>query len=249
MFSVRLTIVLTAAATCAIATLHAQELPPYAPPAPPGSMTTSQIPGLDFSLQYPVEFTVQPTQDFLALMRQGHLNVYGSDPAKDPEHVQAEKCMHTLFYAISGKPVTSETTDTPDTLLVLDVDRTCIPKKIGDDKALSQLTGSMLSVPEFKPMVQQMWFMGGAGRRIHSGMAGTTFKVPSEAQGAPAREVTLAVAAASFVQKDHWIVVMYINGTQEVPIHKTFGFTSVVFSDNKPVLLYPFLLGSINLIK
>lgn len=227
----------------------AQEQPPYAPSAPAGSMTSYNNAELGFSVQYPVEFTLQKPTDFLSVMRRGHVEARGTAPEKDPEHEQAEKCMHALAYATAGPLADPQREDdSPDAILIMDFDRSCVPKGLTGDPALTQITRSVLNVPGSTQMVPQMWFQGGNDRHIHSGMAGETMTVPGQGDNPP-REITLAIAGASFAQKEHWILVAYINGTREGPVHKNFPLTSVTFGNDRPVLLFPFLLGSIDMKK
>ncbi|MEO7030227.1 MAG: hypothetical protein ABI147_12585 [Acidobacteriaceae bacterium] len=252
----RYLIVAVAVAMLSIAPIHAQEAPPYSPPISEKLVTSYVNADLNFSIRYPVEFTPSTVQDLHTVMERGHLLAYGTDPKGDPEHLQAEKCMRPLLYATTGaadwgksKVEKVEGKDqTPDTILVMDVDRTCVPKKVKGDKALTQLAGTLLDLPGMKPLVPQMWFEGGGGRRIHSGMAGGTISVPGSAT-VPTHQVQDYIIAAAFEQKGHWIVVAYINGTRDDGMHTSFPYTAVSFEDGKPVLLFPFLFGKVNVVK
>jgi hypothetical protein len=231
---------------------HAQETPPYSPPVAVGLMTSYVNADMGFSFRYPAEFKSRTVQDLHTIMERGHKDAFGTDPESDPEHIQAEKCMRPLLYATPGaaepaKNTTEAVDETPDTILVLDFDRTCVPKKLKGDKALTQLAGTLLHMPGMSQLVPQTWFEAGGGIRIHSGMAGGMLSAP--ASGTAAAQAPAYIAAAAFEQKGHWIVVAYFNGTRDDGKHAAFAYTSVSFEDGKPVLLFPFLLGNMNIVK
>jgi hypothetical protein len=237
--------------------MQAQELPPYSPTVDGNLMTSYLNSELGFTIRFPVEFKVGTTQDLKSVMDLGHRAVRGTDPDNDQEHAQAVKCMHSLLYSASEAPKPSDgiagtSSGAPDTFLVVDFDRTCVPKKVKGDKTLTQLAGTVLNLPGMTQLVPQTWFVGGGSRRIHSGMAGGMISIPArDAAGGtlPSREVATYVLAAAFEQKDHWILVAYLSGTNTDLKHEAFPYTAVSFEDGRPVLLFPFLLGKMNVVK
>jgi hypothetical protein len=233
---------------CIVGPVCAQEQPPYSPPLTDQKMSLYTNADLAFSVRYPSEFIVRNAQDLQTVMDRGHRAAYGSDPAKDPDHQEAARCMHTLLYATSGVEASETSPDSPDTIMVVDFDRVCSPKGLKGDQALTQLAGTVLHIPGMTPVVPQTWFEAGGKRRIHSGMAAESITLPANAS-TPARQATLAVIAAAFAQKDHWILVVYLNGTREGGMHDSFGYTAVSFEDPRPILLFPFLLGQMKVVK
>jgi hypothetical protein len=228
---------------------HAQsgDTPPYDPAPPTDKLSAYTNQELAFTFFYPKEFVQKNAQDVQAVMERGHKAIYGTDPSSDPEHQQATRCMHTLFYAVtepeakSGAPLTSDDSH-PDTILMEDVDRSCINKKIKGDKALTDLAGTVLHMPHSMQVVQQMWFVAGGDRRIHSGMSATS-TAPKSPPG-----VMLFTIAAAVEQKEHRLLIVYQSGTAGER-HETVPHMSIAFEDARPVLLFPFLLGNMNLIK
>lgn len=205
---------------------------------------------------YPKEFIHRTPEDFQTVMERGHRAVYGTDPKSDPEHLEAIRCSHTLLYATSdlnsGIESANEDGNSADTILVEDFDRSCIQKKLKGDKALTALAGTALHLPGSVQLVQQMWFVAGGNRHIHSGMAGTMF-TPARCSGksnsaADCAGVPLFVIAAAVEQREHDIVIVYLSGTSDGK-HDLVPHMSIAFEDERPVLLFPFLLGKANLIK
>lgn len=237
----------------------ASEDPPYSPAIDASQMAVFTDAELGFSVRYPMEFKAEAPQNLFAVMRAGHQELFGTSPDNDPEHQQAERCMRPLLYATSttilpaeGKapvPLAGEDVDgSPDSVMVMDVERSCIAKKLKSDKALTQLTGTVLNIPGLKQVVPQMWFQGGDGRHIHSGMAAGVVTPPHQTKDPDrgTRKVLFAIAAASFEQKGHWILVAYLNGTRP-DMHNAFSYTSVSFEGGRDVLLFPFLTGKYNM--
>lgn len=188
----------------------AQEIPPFDSAPVPNLMSVYTNTELSFTIAYPKEFTPGTVMDLSAVMDRGHRAAYGTAPDTDPEHQEAVRCMHPLLYATAGAGSASQESkeapdDSLDWILIIDVDRSCMPKKLKGEKALTALAGTILHMPDFTQLVQQMWFVAGGDRRIHSGMAGTmlTLGAPSTDNGAPAppRKVPYYVMASSFEQK------------------------------------------------
>jgi hypothetical protein len=223
-------------------------------------MTVYANTDLGFTISYPKEFVAGTPQDLQTVMERGHRAVYGTDPKSDPEHLEAVRCMHTLLYAISGDNATetnlngpaASADDSPDSILIEDVDRSCLPKSLKGDKALTQIAGSVLHAPGLTQLVQQMWFVAGGDRHIHSGMAGTMVTVkqaPTDSRSTgSSREIPLYFMASAFEQDQHWILVVYVSGTAGAK-HLSVPHMSIAFEDGRPVLLFPFLLGNVNLTK
>ena len=212
---------------------------------------------LAITVLYPKEFVPQPPQDLQTVMELGHRLVFGDDPKGDPEHAEAVRCMHTLLYATAcsvddGKTSTNADNSLTDTILVEDVDPSCMPKKPKGDKALSNLVGTVLHLPNSEQLVPQIWFVAGGNRLIHSGMAGTMLTLtPAEANKAQSPRpvsVPMFVLAAAVEQKGHRVLILYLSGTSGEK-HETVSHLSIAFEDGRPVLLFPFLLGNMNLIK
>jgi hypothetical protein len=236
------------------------ETPPYDPAPPADKMTLYVNSDLAFTLSYPKEFVARTPEDLQTVMERGHRAVYGTDPKSDPEHLEAVRCMHTLFYATFGPTLldskvsaaTATDVSSPDTILVEDFDRTCVPKKEKGDKVLSDIAASVLSSPDETQVVHQMWFVAGGDRRIHSGMAATMVSVKQDAVGASSsgssHDVPLFIIASTFEQKAHLILIVYFSGTDGAR-HETVPHMSVAFEDGRPVLLFPFMLENANLIK
>ncbi len=204
---------------------------------------------LGLTLYYPKEFVPHTSEDLQTVMERGHRAVYGTDPKSDPEHLEAIRCTHTLFYATSA----ANTDDnSADTILAADIDRSCLPKKLKGDKALSALAGSILHDPDSVQVVPQMWFVAGGNRRIHSGMAATMFTPAGcsdkSKSAADCSGVLLFVVAAAVEQREHDIVVVYLSGTSGEK-HELVPHMSIAFENDRPVLLFPFLMGKTNLIK
>ena len=242
-----------------------QELPPVSPPVDAARMTVYTNGELRFAVRYPVEFKAGPPQDLVTVMRRGHTEVYGGKPEDDAEHREAERCTRPLLYATSTTVLLAKDKDpvpaaesgageSADSVLVMDVERSCVPKKLKGDKALTRLTGSVLHIPGMTQVVQQMWFQGGGGRHIHSGMAGGMVTAPAGAQGGKdatggvSDRVPFYIAVSAFEQRDHWILVAYLQGTRP-DLHRTLSYTSVRFEDGPDVLLFPYLLAKVNLAK
>jgi len=208
------------------------------------------------TLYYPKEFIPRTPEDLQTVMERGHRAAYGTDPKSDPEHLEAIRCLHTLLYATSDQNSGTESANaegnSADTILVEDFDRSCIPKKLKGDKALTALAGTFLHLPDSIQLVQQMWFVAGENRHIHSGMAGNMY-TPARCSGnsnsaADCAAVPLFVIAAAVEQREHDIVIVYLSGTSGGK-HDLVPHMSIAFEDARPVLLFPFLLGTANLIK
>jgi hypothetical protein len=231
------------------------ETPPYDPAPPADKMTGYTNADLAFTLSYPKEFVARTPEDLQTVMERGHRAAYGTDPKTDPEHLEAVRCMHTLFYATSGTTsldskvsgATATEDSLPDTILVEDFDRSCVPKKVKGDKVLSDLAASVLSSPDETQVVHQMWFVAGGERRIHSGMAATTVSVKGSSSG-PSHDLTLFIIASAFEQKAHLILIVYLSGTEGAR-HENVPHMSAAFEDGRPVLLFPFMLGKPNVVK
>lgn len=233
------------------------ETPPYDPAPPRDRMSAYINQELAITVLYPKEFVPRTPLDLQTVMERGHRLAFGGDPKSDPEHLKAVRCMHTLFYATSGTVADSGTPQSledasPDTILLEDVDPSCLPKKLNGDKALTALVGTVLNLPNSTPVFQQMWFVGGGDRRIHSGMAATMLTVAKSSaaggQKSPPPIDPLFVIAAAVEQLGHRILIVYLSGTsREKP--QTVPHMSIAFEDGQPVLLFPFLLGRANLIK
>jgi hypothetical protein len=236
------------------------EIPPYDPAPPTDKMTAYTNADLAFTLSYPKEFVARTPEDLKTVMDRGHRSAYGTDPKSDPEHLEAVRCMHTLFYATFGpisidskvSGATAADDSSPDTILVEDVDRSCVPKKVKGDKVLSDIAASVLSLPDETQVVHQMWFVAGGDRRIHSGMAATMVSVKQDAAGASSsrssHDVLLFIIASTFEQKAHLILIVYLSGTDGAK-HETVPHMSVAFEDGRPVLLFPFMLENPNFVK
>ncbi len=237
--------------------MQAQEVPPYSPPVEANMMTSYVNSELGFTIRFPVEFKVGTSQDLHTVMDLGHREGRGTAPESDQEHAQAVRCMHSLLYATSeasksSGSATEKSADAPDTILVVDFDRSCATKKVKGDKALTQLAGTVLNLPGMAQVVPQTWFVAGGSRRIHSGMAGGIISIPASGTTGgtlSSRQVPTYVLAAAFEQKDHWILVAYLSGTNADAKHESFPFTAASFEDGQPILLFPFLLGKMNVIK
>ncbi len=237
------------------------ETPPYDSAPPIDKITPYINADLAFTVSYPREFLAGTPVDLQTVIERHHRAVYGTDPTSDPNHLEAVRCVHTLLYAAADSPATDKKItrppvdeETPDTILVTDVDRSCVPKDIKGDEALSDLVGTVLNVlPNSIQVVPQMWFVAGGNRRIHSGLAGSvvTFKRPAADASAagPSREVPLFVMAAAVEQKGHRILIVYLRGTTAAEDHLSVPHMSIAFEDGRPVLLFPFLVGHMNLIR
>ena len=232
------------------------ETPPYDPAPPRIGMSAYRDQNLEVTLYYPKEFVPRTPEDLQAVMDRGHRAAYGTDPASDPEHLEAIRCSHTLLYAtsdeINGNESASVDGNSADTIMVVDFDRSCVPKKLKGDKALAALAGTVLNLPGSTQLVQQMWFVAGRNRRIHSGMAGTMITPPrcpdNSTSAAGCSGVPLFVIAAAVEQKKHDIVIVYLSGTSGEK-HPMVRHMSISFENERPVLLYPFLMGGMNLIR
>lgn len=230
------------------------ETPPYDPAPPSDRMSAYTNQELAFKVFYPKEFLRKTAEDLQTVMERGHRIAFGSDPNSDPEHAQAVRCMHTLFYATAGEAsetgTASDSRDaSPDSILVEDIDPTCMPKKPKGDKALTNLVGTVLNLPHAMQLVQQIWFAAGGNRRIHSGMAATlvTLGQPrSKVKSAsPPPSVPLIVIAAGVEQKGHRILIVYLTGSSGAS-HPAVRHMSISFGSGRPVLLFPFLLERAN---
>jgi hypothetical protein len=58
----------------------------------------------------------------------------------------------------------------------------------------------------------------------------------------------LFTLAAGVEQKGHRILIVYLSGTSNEK-HETVPHMSIAFEDGRPVLLYPFLFGKVNVVK
>src|SRR5580692_9409531 len=118
------------------------ETPPYDPAPLNDGMSAFTDHDLAITVLYPKEFQPGTPLDLQTVMERGHRLAFGSDPKSDAEHSEALRCMHTLLYATSGSPTNSGTPQTPeaapfDSILLVDVDASCVPKKLKGDKALT----------------------------------------------------------------------------------------------------------------
>lgn len=232
------------------------DTPPYDPAPPQTGMSTYADQSLGMSVYYPKEFIPQTAEDLQAVIERGHRAAYGTDPAHDPEHVEAMHCAHTLLYATSGEvhdqDAAKADAGSASTVMIVDFDRSCLPKKLKGDKALSALAGTILHLPGYIQLVQQMWFVAGDNRRIHSGMAGTMYTPPGCTRksdpSAGCSGVPLFLIAAALEQKEHYIEIIYMSGTSTEK-HLLAPHIAVSFENDRPILLYPFLMGAVNLVK
>lgn len=231
------------------------ETPPYDPAPPRVGLSVYENQDLSMTLLYPKEFVPRTPEDLQTVMERGHRAVSDTSPKSDPEHLKALRCLRSLFYAtpdpIGGKDSATAGPNFGDSILVEDFDRSCIPKKLKGDKALTALVRTALEQPGFIQLVQQMWFVAGGDRRIHSGMAGNMFTPPHCAGNKTAPScspVSVFAVAAAFEQREHDILIVYLSVGSDAK-HELVPHMSVTFEQDQPILLFPFLLGKPNLIR
>jgi hypothetical protein len=233
------------------------ETPPYDLAPLSDGMSVFTDDALAITVLYPKEFQVRTPLDLQTVMERGHTLAFGNDQKSNAEHADAMRCMHTLLYATSGPladngmPRSSEDVSS-DSIFIEDVDASCVPKKLKCDKALTNLVGTVLNLPNYMQVVQQMWFVAGGDRHIHSGMATTMIKLSASsaesAEKSPPPSIPLFVVAAGLEQKGHRILIVFLSGTSQEK-HYTLPHMSIAFEGGRPVLLFPFLLGRANLLK
>jgi hypothetical protein len=108
---------------------------------PPATFGTYRDDSLHLVFSYPRELQPQTAATFKQVMERGHREHYKTEPESDPEHQQAEKCMHVLLYAATPEPTSGEITingkghdstvsvKLPPTgmIMIAEFDRSCIP--------------------------------------------------------------------------------------------------------------------------
>jgi hypothetical protein len=207
----------------------------------------------NFTLLYPVELVPVNGKEFRDLMETGHHEHFGTDPQTDPEHLRAEKCMHTVLYAalpevsaptpeLSVQPPPPLSSPPSAKVLVAEFDRSCKPIGLNDDKTLSAIAASVGQVQGFKPFNPQMWY-DVAKHRIHlssvSGqLSGTTDS------GASVSE-QLAIVTAAFEEKKHFMMVVFISN-QPTLLHDLMQ-SAIQFGSEPTALLMPFAKDGVKL--
>jgi hypothetical protein len=222
---------------------------------PPPSLETYRNDVVRFALSYPSGLKVDDAKTLQEVIERGHRATFGNDPQTDPDHEQALKCTHVFLSASipeQGAP-TFEITDsnhsppiqttltTEASIFVAEIDRSCLPGGASDEQILQSMAATPLQFPGFKVLNPQMWYEVDK-HRVHLGSAsGIVGRKPNNQQASTESE-QIAVAAASFAQNKHLVVVML---TTNNPSTMHLLMQSLIqFGNDKPTPLMPFAIGN-----
>lgn len=181
-------------------------------------------------------------------MERGHREHYKTEPESDPEHQQADKCMHVLLYATtpnstSGEtPVNSKNNDPPvtvkitptDIIMIAELDPSCIPPGTKENDVLGQLASTSGQIPGLKPIDQQMWYEIDK-HKIHFLAAQGAFSDDKSA-------VPVAVVTASTNVHGRFLVWMFTSN--DLPTLNRLLSSTVEFDDHPAAPFVPFTLGN-----
>lgn len=230
-------------------------------PAP--ALATYRNDATDFVLSYPSSLKIDDAKSVREAIERGHRVSFGTDPQTDPEHQQAEKCIHVLLSATLPEKdaPTVRMTDTNHSppiktnvlaeasIFVAEMDRSCLPSGPKDDQILSSIAATPTQLPGFKAINPQMWYEVDK-HKVHLGSAsGERPKDPGNGKVSTESEL-IAVAVASFVEKKHLLMVM-LTANNPATMHLLMQ-TLVQFGRDQPTALMPFAIGNgmpINLVR
>jgi hypothetical protein len=217
--------------------------------AAPGEMSRYVDPTLKMTLTYPGGFAPRVPETLRAVLKREHMTPLGSGETDDVDSRVAFRCMATLFEATGAvRAVRSTQGETaPDTVMLLDVDRSCVEGQIKGERALAVIADVVLRMHNTTPLVKPT-VMKADGHRVHAGMSSGMMIVndlPTAGGDADnGRQAAVYIVAAAFEHRQHWLLAVYISGTageQDGAV----GRMTATFDESKPVVLFPFLPGGL----
>jgi len=226
--------------------------PPAAvvPPSGTASSSTSVFhsDSLQMTFRYPKDLEQQTAATFREVMERGHREHYKTDPKSDPEHQEADKCMHVLLYARtsdSSKPeITIHGKDNGSTIslqqtpmgviMIAEFDPSCIPHGTKENDILGQLASISGQLPGLKPIDQQMWYEVDK-HKVHFLAAQGTFS--DDKTGTP-----VGIATASVNVHGHFMLWMFMS--DDLTTLDRIMASTIQFDDHPATPFVPFTLGT-----
>ena len=206
--------------------------------------------GITFS--YPNDLVLADTK---RVADRGHQAIYGNDPASDPEHVQSEKCMVPLLTAEipeaagptlgnitigeKGKPYVNIEPAPNGLIMLAELDRSCLPKKISTNDALGNMASTAQKIPGMKPIDQQMWYELDKHKVHFSAAYGRLSAQQLGGRKADAEEV--AVATLSVESNKHLVLWMIMANSEE--LFNRLLSSKVQFGSGPMLPLFPLTIG------
>jgi hypothetical protein len=196
--------------------------------------------------------------DANAVADRGHRAIYGNEPESDPEHTKSEKCMHflmmadlpeaasptTLTLGESGKSPVQIVPSPSGSILLAEIDRTCLPKKMSS-KDTNDALGNMASIaqkmPGMTPIDQQMWYEVDKHKVHFSAAHG---RLSSNPQGGRKIESAEEQAVATLSVENNGHYVMWMIMSNDLATFNRLLASKVQFGGGPVVLLYPFTIGN-----
>jgi len=252
--------------TLLIGQAFAQSAPkPTDASAPPPSATTPtdnaakdtvyKNDALGIVFRYPADLV---PADAKTIADRGHKIIYGNDPESDPEHVQSEKCTIPLLTA--GIPETAgPTTGTvtislgengkphvniepaPNGLIMLtELDRSCLPKKISTNDALGNMASTAQKIPGMKPVDKQMWYEVDKHKIHFSAAYGRLSAQQLGGKKVDAEQVL--VATLSVESNGHLLMWMIMANSEE--LFNRLLASKVQFGSGPVLPLFPLTIGN-----
>lgn len=204
--------------------------------------------GLGIAFFYPSDLVLG---DAKTVADRGHRAIYGNEPESDPEHVQSEKCMHylmmadvpegtapaTLTLGEKGKPYVNIEPPPNGSIMLAEVDRSCLPKKISTNDALGNMASMAQKIPGMKPIDKQIWYEVDKHKVHCSASYGRM-----SAGGKKVADEESAVATISVESNGH-LVLWMIMANSEALFNRLLA--SKVQFGSEPVLpLFPLTIGN-----
>ncbi len=211
-------------------------------------MRTFHDEGLQLSFTYPQQLVPQDAATFREVMERGHREHYKTEPESDPEHLQAEKCMHVLLYATTPDPIDGEITiggkdnhsavsvnlPPTGTIMIAEFDQSCVPRATKENDILGQMASISGQLPGLKPIDQQMWYEVDK-HKIH-------FLAAQGAFSDDKASTPVGVATASTNVHGRFLMWMFMSN--DLPTLNRLMSSTVQFGNHPAAPFVPFTLGT-----
>ena len=231
----------------AVAQQTQDKQPPAAvPPVAASSLSPAIYANADLHLTFAYPRELKPA-DAHAVGERGHIALYGNQPDSDPEHVKSEACDKVLLYVSKesdqskaeitipngGKGI-SVKPDPGGSILVVDLDRKCIPQKFLKkvDDLLGPLALQMTTIPGLTPIDQPLWYEI-QGHRFHF----------SAAQGRPIakdkKQPPYPVIMAGFAAEVNSHILVWMLESNDIDFFNRLLDSTVDLGAGAPTKLFP----------
>ncbi|MGA1981999.1 MAG: hypothetical protein ABSG84_05970 [Acidobacteriaceae bacterium] len=222
-------------------------------PENPGKDTVYKNDTLGIVFQYPSDLV---PADAKAIADRGHRAIYGNDPESDPEHVKSEKCMIPLLVAETpesngpttgtftigekGKPYVNIELPPSGLIMLTEMDRSCLPKKMSTNDALGNMASTAQKLPGMKPIDQQMWYDVDKHKVHFSASYGQIS--PQRLGGKKVQAEDSAVATISVEVNGHLLLWMIMANSEDL-FNKLLA-SKVQFGSGPVLPLFPLTVGN-----